>query len=53
MKNEYFICLIEYLKALNEYFKKISKSFYIVKILTINTQPKKSDPFESLLIFWN
>ena len=48
MKNEYFICLIEYLKALNEYFKKISKSFLIVKILTINTQPKKSDPFESL-----
>ena len=34
MKNEYFICLIEYLKALNEHFKKINKSFFIVKILT-------------------
>ncbi len=53
MKNEYFICLIEYLKALNEHFKKINKSFFIVKILTKKWFAKKSDPFESLLIFWN
>ena len=53
MKNEYFICLFEYLKALNEHFKKINKSFFIVKILTKKWFAKKSDPFESLLIFWN
>ena len=45
MKNEYFICLIEYLKALNEHFKKISKSYFIVKILTKPWFTKKKRPF--------
>ena len=42
MKNEYFICLIEYLKALNEHIKKINKSFFIVKILTKKWFTKKA-----------
>ena len=42
MKNEYFICLFEYLKALNEHFKKINKSFFIVKILTKKWFTKKA-----------